>query len=87
MLTSKYFQIGVVDTSKIAVLNETEIIVVNKGVYSPLKIDARDKYENHCELDFTVHTFEVHIKQVDMKILFFPYTSSQKIFKKSNVLV
>lgn len=55
---------GPVDLSKVSILNGIDVIVVNKGVYYPLKIETRDKYENLCELEYKEQIFDIQIKQV-----------------------
>ena len=50
--------------SKVSIMNGINTIVVSKGVYYPLKIETKDKYENICELDIKEDIFEITIKQV-----------------------
>ena len=50
--------------SKVSILNGIDTVVVSQGVYYPLKIETRDKYENLCELEYTEEMFEINIKQV-----------------------
>jgi hypothetical protein len=50
--------------SKMSILNSIGTIVVKQGVYYPLKIETRDKYENPCELECKEDMFEINIKQV-----------------------
>ncbi|CAB3984927.1 apoptosis-resistant E3 ubiquitin ligase 1-like [Paramuricea clavata] len=55
---------GPIDMSKVSILNGIDTVVVIQGVYYPLKIETRDKYENLCELEYTEEMFEIIIKQV-----------------------
>ena len=59
-----YIASGPVDLSKVSILNGIDVIVVNQGVYYPLKIETRDKYENLCELEYKEEVFDIQIKQV-----------------------
>jgi hypothetical protein len=59
-----YIVTGPVDMSKVSILNGIDTVVVSQGVYYPLKIETRDKYENLCEFEYTEEMFEINIKQV-----------------------
>ncbi|XP_028409718.1 LOW QUALITY PROTEIN: apoptosis-resistant E3 ubiquitin protein ligase 1-like [Dendronephthya gigantea] len=60
----RVFKPGPVDMSKVSIMNGINTVVVKQGVYYPLKIETRDKYENLCELECTKDMFEITVKQV-----------------------
>ena len=64
-LLSKYFLSGPVDPSKISIFSGISTVVVTKGVYYPLKVETRDKYNNLCELE-NEDFFKVHAKKVSV---------------------
>ena len=59
---------GPVVISNITILNGINMVVVTSGVYYPLKVDIKDKYNNLCEME-NKDFFKVHIKQVCKIIL------------------
>lgn len=54
--------VGPIDSEKTVVQDMTDVMVVKKGVYSPMKILPKDSFDNKCVLN--VEDIEVDIRKV-----------------------
>lgn len=59
---------GAVDPSKCSILEGGSLLEVQQGIYTPLTVEARDKFGNICPLSvqdvqsYSVEVTEVHTK-------------------------
>lgn len=56
---------GAVDPSKCSILEGGSLLEVQQGIYTPLTVEARDKFGNTCPLsDQDVHSYGVEVTEV-----------------------
>ncbi|XP_058965485.2 apoptosis-resistant E3 ubiquitin protein ligase 1 [Pocillopora verrucosa] len=62
---TKTFLPGVVDPSKCSILEGSSLLEVQQGIYTPLTVEARDKFGNVCPLSVQdVHSYCVEITEI-----------------------